>query len=206
MSSRRKKTKSTKGRSKTTQDLNEIESQSQEQITQKSNEMDIEESFENDLLQLVENLGLLEKNSTRVKTRAKSYWDTNPTGIKTILNQIIDQELPMDELAECSSTALNHVAVLRYAGRYYRGKIKTLYEEVKRLQTALQHSEKKVGHVLETSLIQNVVNTYLNKGEFRQKKRYISIFLCYVPSHSRCRDTRPHKLYYLTILTTRTVF
>ena len=70
----------------------------------------------------------------------------------------------MDELAECSSTALNHVAVLRYAGRYYRGKIKTLYEEVKRLQTALQHSEKKVGHVLETSLIQNVVN--LNKGEY----------------------------------------
>jgi hypothetical protein len=55
MSSRKKKTKSTKGRSKTTQDLNEIESQSQEQITQKSNEMNIEESFENDLLQLVEN-------------------------------------------------------------------------------------------------------------------------------------------------------
>ena len=52
MSSRRKKTKSTKGRSKTTQDLNEIESRLQEQITQKSNEMDIEESFENDLLQL----------------------------------------------------------------------------------------------------------------------------------------------------------
>ena len=131
---------------------------------------------------VVENLGLLEKNSTRVKTRAKSYWDTNPTGIKTILNQIIDQELPMDELAECSSTALNHVAVLRYAGRYYRGKIKTLYEEVKRLQTALQHSEKKVGHVLETSLIQNVVNTYLNKGEFRQKNDTSVSF--YVMSHS----------------------
>jgi hypothetical protein len=77
----------------------------------------------------------------------------------------------MDELVECSSTTLNHVAVLRYAGRYYRGKMKPLYEEVKRLQTTLKFSEKKVGHVLETSLIQNVVNAYeyLNKGKFRQK-------------------------------------